>query len=259
MGKKRCTAIILAGGSGKRMNSGVPKQYMELMGKPLIWYALRAVEDSSVIDDCILVTGAQDTTYVQKEIVTKYGFEKVGNITAGGKERYDSVYNALKIMADGGLKTLNTDGYVFIHDGARPFLNEEILERCYHAVEKYDACVTGMPVKDTVKIVDEENFAADTPDRNYVWQIQTPQVFQVPLIMKAYERLMLEKKQLQDKGVHITDDAMVVETLLHLPVKLIEGSYQNIKVTTPEDMEIAKAFLNRRLKKEAENLDGKFV
>ncbi len=116
-----------------------------------------------------------------------------------------------------------------------------------------------MTVKDTVNIVDEENFASVTPVRYHVWQIQTPQVFQVPLIMKAYDKLILEKKQLQDKGVHITDDSMAVETLLHLPVKLIEGSYRNIKVTTPEDLEIAKAFLNRRLKKETENLDEKFV
>ena len=120
--KKRCTAIVLAAGSGSRMKSKVAKQFMMLDGKPLIWYALQAIENSQIIDDCILVTGAEDIDYVRKEIVEHYGFHKVDIITAGGAERYLSVGNALRIIADDDMRVPNHDGYVFIHDGARPFL-----------------------------------------------------------------------------------------------------------------------------------------
>lgn len=241
--KKRCTAILLAAGSGKRMRSDVAKQYMLLKGRPLLWYALHAIEESAVIDDCILVTGMDDLSYVQKEIVEYYGFHKVDTIVAGGKERYDSVYQALKVIDSGDMKIQNKDGFIFIHDGARPFLTEEILLRNYEAVEEFRACVTGMPVKDTIKIADGNGCAAQTPDRNLVWQIQTPQVFECALIIEAYRRLMQEKERLVSEGIHITDDAMVVETFMKQPVKLVQGSYENIKITTPEDKVIAEAFL----------------
>lgn len=253
MNKKRCTAIVLAAGRGSRMGSGVAKQYMLLREKPLIWYALHAVEESSVIDDCILVTGAEDILYVKEEIVAKYGFRKVTAVVAGGKERYDSVYSGLQAAAGiCGQDSENShapdrDGYIFIQDGARPFLTEEILKRCYEAVEKDRACVAGMPVKDTIKIVDESGFARHTPDRNFMWQVQTPQVFDAPLILSAYERLMQEKERLLREGISITDDAMVVETFTDCKVRLVEGDYRNIKVTTPEDMAVAEAFLNRNM------------
>lgn len=245
MDKKRCTAIVLAAGRGSRMKSEVAKQYLPLGGKPLIWYALHAIEESSVIDDCIVVAGTKvnDIEYMSEEIVARYGFRKVDTIVAGGKERYDSVYQALKVIADDDMAVPNRDGYIFIHDGVRPFLTEEILERCYEAVEKYHACVAGMPVKDTIKIVDENKFAGQTPDRNLLWQVQTPQVFDAPLILSAYERLMQEKERLLREGISITDDAMVVETFTDCNVKMVEGDYRNIKVTTPEDMAVGEAFL----------------
>jgi len=245
MDRKRCTAVVLAGGSGSRMHSDVAKQYMFLRGKPLIWYALHAVEESEVIDDCILVTDREAllSGFAKNEIVARYGFHKVDAIVAGGAQRYDSVYEALKRIASEERNVPNRDGYVFIHDGARPFLTEEILRRCYEAVTKYHACAAGMPVKDTIKIVDEDGFSRQTPNRSYVWQVQTPQVFDTPLILSAYERLMREQERLLREGIRITDDAMVVETLTGRAVKLVEGSYQNIKVTTPEDMTTAEAFL----------------
>lgn len=250
MGKKRCTAIVLAAGRGSRMGSGVAKQYMLLRGRPLIWYALHAVEESSVIDDCILVTGAEDISFVKEEIVARYGFHKVRAVVAGGKERYDSVYNALRVLADGETGQRDArpdikDGYIFIQDGARPFLTEEILKRCYEAVERDHACVVGMPVKDTIKIVDETGCAKQTPDRNFMWQVQTPQVFDAPLILFAYERLMQEKGRLLREGISITDDAMVVETFTDCKVRLVEGGYGNMKVTTPEDMVVAEALLEK--------------
>ena len=241
--KKRCTAVLLAAGSGSRMKSDIAKQYMLLGGKPLIWYALHVIEESSVIDDCVLVTGAEDISYVQEEIVERYGFHKVDTIVAGGKERYDSVYQALKVIESGEMRVRNRDGYVFIHDGARPFLTEDILRREYEAVKTFRACVTGMPVKDTIKLAGQDGCAVQTPDRNFVWQIQTPQVFETALIIEAYKKLTKEKERWQAEGMSITDDAMVVENFMFLPVKLVQGSYQNIKITTPEDLVIAEAFL----------------
>ncbi len=262
MNKKKCTAIVLAAGSGRRMKSDIAKQYMPLGGRPLIWYALHAVEESSVIDDCILVVCQEDILngYVREQIVERYGFHKVTSIVSGGAERYDSVYNALRaitetqaaaasqettmtVEAESG-ETACTDGYVFIHDGARPFLTEDILKRCFDEVERTGACVAGMPVKDTIKIADREGYAAQTPDRALLWQIQTPQVFETALITEAYEKLVREKERLAAAGIQITDDAGVVETLMERPVKLVEGSYRNIKVTTPEDIAVAETFLN---------------
>lgn len=243
MNKKRCTAVVLAAGSGSRMHSDVPKQFMELGGRPLIWYALDAVERSAVIEDCILVTGAEDLAYMRGEVVEKYGFSKVDIVIAGGGERYESVANALAALENGELKVPNRDGYVFIHDGARPFLTEEILENTWAAAIACGACVAAMPSKDTVKLADQEGYAVQTPNRDSVWQVQTPQVFETRMICDAYRRLMAQLPQLKRQGLAVTDDAMVVETMLQRPVKLVPASYRNIKVTTPEDMRIAEALL----------------
>jgi len=243
MNKKRCTAVVLAAGSGSRMKSTVAKQYMLIAGKPLIWYALHAVEESRIIDDCILVTGQQDIEYMQKEIVEKYGFTKVDIVIAGGAERYLSVANAMQVIAEGAMKVPNREGYVFIHDGARPFLTEQILKDTYAAVEEYHACVAAVPSKDTIKIADEEGFASTTPDRRRVWSIQTPQVFDTQLITSAYARLLEELPNMTKQGITVTDDASVVELFTDYKVKLVEASYQNIKITTPEDIKTAEAFL----------------
>lgn len=247
--KKRCTAIVLSAGQGKRMGGPVQKQYIELNGKPVIYYSLMAFQKSEIIDDIILVVGREQLEYVRQEIVEKYHIAKVDTIVAGGKERYDSVWQGLKVLADteDGLA-----GYVFIHDGARPFVDENILIRGYEMAEKYGACVAGMPSKDTVKLVDEDTFARETPERKYVWTIQTPQIFEVPLIVEAYSRLMRENYMMsrevlqKENYIHVTDDAMVVEQMMQVPVKLFEGSYENIKITTPEDLEIAQTFLDRK-------------
>lgn len=245
LNKKRCTAIVLAAGSGSRMKSNVAKQYMLLGGKPLIWYALNAVEHSRIIDDCILVTGENDIDYVQKEIVEKYHFAKVDTVTAGGSERYLSVLNALRVIADPQRKVPNEDGFVFIHDGARPFLTEKILEDTYAAVSRYHACVAAVPSKDTIKIADEHGFVKDTPSRKLVWSVQTPQVFDLKLIVDAYETLHKELPRLREKGITVTDDASVVELFTDYKVKLVEAAYTNIKITTPEDIQTAEAFLGR--------------
>lgn len=229
--KKRCTAIVLAAGQGKRMKTKVQKQYLEINARPVLYYSLKAFEDSEIIDEIILVVSEGQEEYCRKEIVEKYGFEKICRITKGGAERYLSVFC--------GLEQIHHDGYVFIHDGARPFVNDEILNRVYEEVQEYHACVVGMPVKDTIKVSDARGFAKETPDRKTLWMIQTPQVFDVKLIKDAYYVIMREPY------IQVTDDAMVLEQTSDHPVKLVEGSYENIKITTPEDLEIAKIFVER--------------
>lgn len=225
---KKYTAIVLAAGAGKRMNTKVHKQYLEVAGKPVLYYTLKAFEESAV-SDIVLVTGAGEEDYCQKQIIKKYGFEKVKAIVTGGKERYHSVYQGL-LAAEGA-------DYVLIHDGARPLVDSAIIQRSMDAVLKYQACVVGMPVKDTIKIVNEEQFAKETPDRNKLWQVQTPQTFSYILVKEAYQEM------LEQEDAAITDDAMVVERMTSVPVKLIEGSYRNIKITTPEDLLVAEAYL----------------
>lgn len=226
---EKYTAIVLAAGVGKRMNSKIQKQYMLLGGKPVLFYALDAFEKSRV-DEIILVVGKGEIEYCRKEIVEKYKFHKVTKIVEGGKERYHSVYE--------GLKAIDTADYVLIHDGARPFLDQQILTRTMEAVKQYQACVVGMPVKDTIKITTEDGFSKETPERKHVWMIQTPQCFSYSLIFEAYQ------KMLQNEDATITDDAMVLEKVKGLPVKMVEGSYRNIKITTPEDLLVAEAYLD---------------
>lgn len=228
---KKHTAIVLAAGKGSRMQSAVPKQYLELCGKPVLYYSLAAFEES-FIDEIILVAGKDDISYCKEQIVERYGFQKVTKIIAGGAERYLSVYQ--------GLLAAEEADYVYIHDGARPFVDAAILSDAKACVEQYQACVAGMPVKDTIKIVDAEDFAKETPERKYVWQVQTPQVFSYALVREAYDMLM------EDQNAYsVTDDAMVVETMLNYPVKLFQASYKNIKITTPEDLQIAELFVQR--------------
>lgn len=236
MRRKRCTAVVLAAGQGKRMGSKIQKQFLELCGKPVLYYSLAAFQDSPLIDSMILVTGAAEIPYVQTEIVEKYGFSKVRAVIEGGTERYASVWKGLQALED-GMTEEEKDGYVFIHDGVRPFIHEEILSRAFDAVEKYHACVVGMPSKDTVKLADKEGFVAMTPARSLVWSIQTPQVFDFRLAYRAYAELA------ESGRTDVTDDAMIVEAFTDTRVRLVEGSYENIKITTPEDLKIAEAFL----------------
>ncbi len=237
MEREKTAAVVLAAGKGTRMQSDVPKQYLLLGGRPVIYYALKAFQDSFV-DELILVVEPGEEDKCRRQIVERYGFTKVKAVTAGGTERYDSVMNGLKQVSEGC-------AYVFIHDGARPFLNQDILKRALETVRIHKACVAAMPVKDTIKIADEQDFAVSTPPRDRVWQMQTPQVFETALIKEAYARLEEQAERLADSGIRITDDAMVVETLMSHPVKLFRASYENMKITTPEDLITAEGFLRK--------------
>lgn len=230
---KRSAAVVLAGGQGRRMHSEVQKQYMDLLGRPLLYYALKAFEESPV-DDIVVVVGAGEIPYCEENLIQPYSFHKVKKVVEGGRERYHSVYQ--------GLLALPPCDYVLIHDGARPLIDSHIISRTLEAVKQFSACVAGVPVKDTIKVADQEGFAEMTPDRSKLWAVQTPQAFSYSLVLSAYKKLF-EKEEYQ-KG--ITDDAMVVEQMSGERVKLIEGSYENIKVTTQEDLVVAECFLKKR-------------
>lgn len=229
----RIGAVVLAGGRGTRMQSDIQKQYMALGGRPLIVYALETF-DSSIVDQVVLVTGAGETKYAREEIVDRYGIRKISAVVEGGAQRYHSVY--------AGLCALEGCDCVLIHDGARPLVTEAIIRRVVEEARNCGACVVGMPVKDTIKVSGRDGFAAGTPDRSSLWQIQTPQAFSYPLVRQAYDWIMED----ESRQAGITDDAMVVEHCTGHPIKLIEGSYENMKVTTPEDLVIAEALLARR-------------
>lgn len=225
MGKN--VAIVLAGGQGKRMNADRPKQFLELCSRPMLYYAIKAFEDSFV-DDIVIVGEKNSITYIQESIVNKYGFSKVIKITAGGAERYESVY--------AGLLALDDDyDYVFIHDGARPCISQRIIERTYEDAKIYGGSVCAVPVKDTIKVSDDKGFAVKTPDRKTLWAVQTPQVFEYDLVLNSYESMMQDRLR-----PTVTDDSMVVENYSTTRIRITEGEYTNIKVTTPEDLTIAE-------------------
>ncbi len=217
------------------MGSDTPKQYLDLCGKPVLYYSLKAFEDS-FIDEIVIVASPEDHSYIREELVNRYGFDKVASIVEGGAERYHSVLCGLRAVCE--------SDYVFIHDGARPFVDEGILKRAYETVKKHGSAIVAMPVKDTVKIVDDDGVTVDTPDRRHLWQMQTPQVFKYKEILDAYEKMLADPAAAS--GMSITDDAMVMEHFGSLKVHVSQGSYRNIKITTPEDMITAEAFLNSK-------------
>lgn len=229
----KVTAIILAAGKGTRMHSEKPKVYLDLLGKPVLSYSLESFE-KSMVDDIILVTSSDDMDYVKKEIVGSFACKKVTKIIGGGRERWESVYFGLRAV------TLQGEGdYVMIHDGARAFIRPEQINHCMEELKKYKACVMGMPVKDTIRIVDEEGFGKQALDRSTLWLMQTPQCFLYQEILKAFEAMI------KTGDTRITDDVMVMEKYGNRRVKMVPGGYDNIKITTPEDMIIGEEILRK--------------
>ena len=225
----KVTAIIVAGGSGKRMGMAIKKQYILLNKKEVLAHTLEVFNKSTLIDAIILVVSKEEIEKVKIEIVEKYALHKVKKIVAGGAERQDSVYNGL-------MATSEDTKYVMIHDGARPFIKEAVLKKALEVTLEKEATVVAVPVKDTIKIVDnKENKVIDTPDRSTLWSIQTPQTFTKELLLKAYEYAKTE-------GLVVTDDSMLVEAY-GKSVYIVEGDYTNIKITTPEDLIIGEALL----------------
>ena len=232
----RFTALVVAGGTGKRMKAGVAKQFIKLNQKPMLYYSLKAFEDS-LIDEIILVSGAHQIDYCREEIVEKYSLKKVKKIVAGGEERYHSVA--------AGLGAMDKTDFVLIHDGARPCINQSVIERCLDGVIDYGACTAGVKVIDTIAIANEDRKIMEIPNRNFLWSIQTPQCFAFAEIQQAHKNFSQEEKRmtLDQKGL-ITDDVRVYQQFLNKEVFMIEGSYDNIKVTTPVDITRAENILN---------------
>lgn len=236
--KNHSIAVVLAAGCGKRMNSSIKKQYLLIHEKPLLYHTLNVFE-KSFIDEIVVVTGKDEVEFCRENIVCKYHFDKVTGVIPGGAQRYDSVYEALK-----WIEREKKDGaMVFIHDAARPLVTEEILIRTYECACEHGSGIAGVPVKDTIKVVDSDGIVKDTPKRSTLWMVQTPQVFPCKIIKSAYDKLFALEKKERDT-LSITDDAMVLETFGTMQVHMAEGSYQNIKITTPDDLFFAEKVLS---------------
>jgi len=218
-------AVILAAGKGLRMGGEIPKQYMELEGRPVLAHTLAAFDNSPSIDTLVIVSN--DAQQVREKVLVPFPVSKPVFFVQGGQERQHSVYNALKFIEDCEI--------VAIHDGVRPLIASDVIEKSIAAARLYGACAVGMPCKDTVKEIDENGFAVHTPDRSRIWIIQTPQTFNFALLKSAYEKA-------ERDGYLGTDDSSLVERTGH-PVRLIEGGYHNIKITTREDLWFASNFL----------------
>ena len=229
----KCAAVILAGGSGRRMGNAIPKQYIDLHGRPVLFYSLKTFSDAEFINEIVIVAAEDYLDRVQSEIVDLYGLHKISAVIRGGRERYHSVANGLEALP------ADTD-YVFIHDGARPFVTGYTVERCLHYAQKYRAAVAAVKAKDTIKIADDDSMVQSTPDRGHVWMVQTPQTFEYMLIRDAYRRLLDDEDRLKTAGISVTDDAMVAKMYADVDARLVESTYGNIKITTPEDMEMAR-------------------
>lgn len=211
------------------------KPYLLFDSIPIIVHTLRVFQECGLIDDIFLVVQDNDKKFAQEKIVAKYSLNKVRAVISGGKERQDSINNALTY--------LNPEhGIVVIHDGVRPFLEQTILENTIHVALKEGGAITGMPVKDTIKIIDEFEKVKNTLDREKLFMIQTPQAFRKEMIVNAYKVAYIDH-------FYGTDDSSLVERL-GFQVKLIEGSYQNIKITTPDDLLLAEFIVQRRKSEE---------
>lgn len=220
--------VIPAAGSGSRMRAGVNKQYLLLDERPILAHTVEVFAHHPRIDRIYLVVPPNELTFCRDTIVATYHLERVAAVLAGGAERQDSVYNGL-CGCDA-----SDDDLVLIHDGARPFLDAALIDAVLDAAQISGACAVGVPVKDTIKRV-VDGVAIETPDRRELWQVQTPQGFRYGLLYKAHE---LARRD----GFYGTDDAMLVERL-GWPVTMVLGSYRNLKITTPEDLIIARALL----------------
>ncbi|MGL5313750.1 MAG: 2-C-methyl-D-erythritol 4-phosphate cytidylyltransferase [Peptostreptococcaceae bacterium] len=219
--------VIVAAGTGSRMKMGINKQFIKLKEKEIIAYTIEKFYSHKNIDEIVVVVKEEEVEFFKTEILDKYNFENI-KIAFGGKERQHSVYN--------GLKMLDKEcEIVLIHDGARPFISKKLIDNCIEEAKNYNAVVVGVPVKDTIKVINEDNDIVDTPERSKLWAVQTPQTFNYDILVKSYEDAF-------KNDFYGTDDAMLVERIGY-KVKMIEGSYNNIKITTQEDLNIGVQIL----------------
>ena len=224
-------AVILAAGSGTRINSYTPKQYIEINGRPLICYSLETFNSHPLIDDIILVVKKEHISLVRK-IISSYKYKKVSNIITGGKERYESSLAALNECSD-------KNDIILFHDSARPLVSAQIITKCVNAMEKYNAVTVAIPTTDTIYISDEKKRLVSIPQRDRLLNAQTPQCFRLSTIKEAFS------KALSDNTFIPTDDCSIVQRYLpSCPILIIEGETRNFKVTYDEDIELVKKLLN---------------
>lgn len=227
----KTAAIIPAGGSGKRLKSYAAKQYLSIGNLPVLVHSLRVFEEAVVIDEIVVVVPENDIEFVKGEIVRKNNLQKVTNVIAGGIERQDSVRNGLASLDE-------KSNIIVIHDGVRPFVTEEMINGVVRAAIDFQAASIGVKAKDTIKETTADGCVVRTVPRQNLWLTQTPQAFQYPLLRDAY------KKAYEDH-YYGTDEASLVERT-GIKVKMVTGSYENIKITTPEDLIIAEALLQEK-------------
>lgn len=242
-----CTAVIVAAGKGLRMGGAIPKQYLEINGKPVLSHTLDAFEKSRV-DNCIVVCPKGDMEYVRDEIVFKFGHEKVIEIVEGGEERFDSCCAGIMAAADATAETAGRNSgkdKILIHDGVRALVTPELINRVIDGLDEADAVCPGVAVHDTMRYIMLDGSAGTTIDRNSVRSIQTPQGFQTGLLLQAYARFYSESEE-TIRSLNITDDCMLVMHYMDSYVKMVDGEHSNLKITTPEDIVIAEAILKHR-------------
>ena len=235
LNKPKFTALIMAAGNGTRMKSETKKQFMEINGMPIVAYSIKAFQENDNIDSIVVVVpaGSIDDTLA---MCIRLGFSKVKTIAEGSDKRFKSVYNGLLSVPE------DTD-YVLIHDGVRPMIDKALIDRCCRYVVMTRACVAAVPVTDTIKRANGQGFAAETLDRTTLWSIQTPQSFSYPLLLEAYKSLNRTIEEYGTDENKITDDAVIVENMTDCHVRIIEGDPKNIKITTPNDLIVARAYL----------------
>ena len=224
----RTLAIVLAGGAGKRMGSSTSKQFLLLDNKPILVHTLQVFQECKPVDGIYLVVNHRDLPLIQEEILETYHFSKIMKLVIGGRLRQDSVRNGLEAIDE-------SCDVVIIHDAARPFVSPAFVEKSIFLMEMFDAVVPAIPARDTIKVISKEGFVLKTLERDALWHIQTPQTFKYDLIAKAYREGMAKK-------LCGYDDSTFIEHL-GKKVKVIEGSPYNIKITTPEDLLIARGIL----------------
>ncbi len=232
----RVAALIPAAGMGKRMAAGMNKQYLKLGGKPILAHTLAVFEHAAFVDDIYVMVPEDEIPYCRENVIERYGFAKVRRLVAGGSERQQSVFNGLKAT-----EGLDPDDIVIIHDGVRPFVPPEAVRQSVDVARLHDGALVAVPVKDTVKIT-AEGVVVDTPGRANIWLAQTPQTFRYRIILDAHEKADRE-------GFLGTDDSSLVERM-GKRVRIVMGDYRNIKITTPEDMHLAEAFLKETGKRQ---------
>jgi len=228
LGIMKSAAVIVSAGKGRRFPGEKKKQFLSLAGKPLLCHTLDPFEACPSIDFIQLVVGPEDLAYTLKEVVETYGYRKVAQIVPGGKSRQESVKN--------GIDALSREvDVVAIHDGVRPFVTPGMIEESIRGARRLRAVVMAMPVKETIKVASPDRIVLKTLDREFLWQIQTPQTFQLDLIRQALQKAA-------EDGFIGTDDASLVERI-GIKVYILPGSYTNIKITTPEDLILAHLIL----------------